>query len=100
MSNTPSQTTALPQVWIKPSAFKVEPDGTWRTPAIACKCRLMGFQLQGSRLPLPNPETRYRDKPSMSEATLYEMMRDPRYWRQRDPEWIARVTKGFRELYA
>ena len=28
------------------------------------------------------------------------MMRDPRYWRQRDPEFIARVTAGFKRLYA
>jgi hypothetical protein len=28
------------------------------------------------------------------------MVRDPRYWRQRDPEFIARVTAGFKRLYA
>lgn len=33
------------------------------------------------------------------EATLAEMMRDPRYWQQRDPEFVARVTAGFRKLY-
>lgn len=36
----------------------------------------------------------------LSEDTLAEMMRDPRYWRQRDPEFIARVTAGFKRLYA
>ncbi len=35
-----------------------------------------------------------------SEAALVEMVRDPRYWRQRDPEFIARVTAGFKRLYA
>jgi hypothetical protein len=33
-----------------------------------------------------------------TEAELREMMRDPRYWRQRDPEWVKRVTDGFRAL--
>lgn len=36
----------------------------------------------------------------LSEDALAEMMRDPRYWRQRDPEFIARVTAGFKRLYA
>ena len=35
-----------------------------------------------------------------TEEVLIEMMRDPRYWRQRDPEFIARVTAGFKRLYA
>jgi hypothetical protein len=36
----------------------------------------------------------------IDEDTLAEMMRDPCYWRQRDPEFIARVTAGFKRLYA
>ena len=35
-----------------------------------------------------------------TQEALVEMMRDPRYWRQRDPEFIARVTAGFKRLYA
>jgi hypothetical protein len=27
------------------------------------------------------------------------MMRDPRYWRDRDPAFIAQVTEGFKRLY-
>ena len=38
--------------------------------------------------------------PELSEGALVELMRDPRYWRQRDPEFIARVTAGFKRLYA
>ena len=30
---------------------------------------------------------------------LTTMMRDPRYWRDRDKDFIARVTDGFRRLY-
>ena len=36
----------------------------------------------------------------LNEAALGEMVRDPRYWRERDPEFIARVTRGFRQLYS
>lgn len=30
---------------------------------------------------------------------LADMVRDPRYWRQRDPDFVARVSAGFRKLY-
>ncbi len=33
-----------------------------------------------------------------TEDQLREMMRDPRYWRTRDPEYVKRVTEGFRAL--
>ncbi len=36
----------------------------------------------------------------LGEERLYEMMRDPRYWRDRDPEFIARVTEGFQQLFS
>jgi hypothetical protein len=49
------------------------------------------------------------DEPELAEAgetaapltleALQEMMRDPRYWRDRDPEFVARVTRGFEQLY-
>ena len=39
-----------------------------------------------------------KDSPTMTEEQLREMMRDPRYWRQRNPEWVKRVTDGFRAL--
>lgn len=32
------------------------------------------------------------------EAALRAMMRDPRYWRTREPEFVKRVTEGFRRL--
>jgi hypothetical protein len=33
-------------------------------------------------------------------ATLSAMMRDPRYWRDRDPAFVGEVTEGFNRLYA
>ena len=33
-----------------------------------------------------------------TEAELRAMMRDPRYWRAREPAFVQRVTEGFRKL--
>jgi hypothetical protein len=33
-------------------------------------------------------------------ATLSAMMRDPRYWRDRDPTFVGEVTEGFKRLYS
>jgi hypothetical protein len=33
-----------------------------------------------------------------TEAELREMMRDPRYWRTREPEFVKRVMEGFLAL--
>lgn len=33
------------------------------------------------------------------DADLRSMMRDPRYWKHKDPAFIAKVTEGFRDLY-
>lgn len=30
---------------------------------------------------------------------LSGMMRDPRYWRHREPDFVARVTEGFQRLF-
>jgi hypothetical protein len=33
------------------------------------------------------------------EEELDRKMRDPRYWRDRDPQFVAQVTEGFKRLY-
>lgn len=33
------------------------------------------------------------------EKDLRAMMRDPKYWRDKDPSFIAKVTEGFEKLY-
>jgi hypothetical protein len=33
------------------------------------------------------------------EADLARMLRDPRYWRDRDPSFVSQVTEGFKHLY-
>jgi hypothetical protein len=35
----------------------------------------------------------------VDEGGLARMMRDPRYWRERDPSFVAQVTEGFKRLY-
>ncbi|UPY36605.1 hypothetical protein [Sediminicoccus sp. KRV36] len=34
----------------------------------------------------------------LDEGELRRLMRDPRYWRSREPEFVKRVTDGFRKL--
>lgn len=42
---------------------------------------------------------READAPAPADETaLRAMMRDPRYWRSREPEFVRRVTDGFRRL--
>ena len=38
-------------------------------------------------------------QPAVPLAALHEMMRYPRYWRDRDPALLAKVTEGFRRMY-
>lgn len=35
----------------------------------------------------------------LAETDLRQMMRSPRYWKDRDPSMITKVTEGFRRLY-
>ena len=35
----------------------------------------------------------------LSEGDVKEMMRDPRYWRERDPAVVAKVRDGFKRLF-
>jgi hypothetical protein len=36
---------------------------------------------------------------AVEEKDLHSMMRDPRYWRDKDPSFIAKVTDGFQKIY-
>ncbi len=37
---------------------------------------------------------------ALESKDLHAMMRDPKYWQQKDPAFIAKVTKGFEEIYS
>ncbi len=34
-----------------------------------------------------------------NEKELQSMMRDPKYWRDRDPAYVSKVTEGFQKMY-
>lgn len=38
-------------------------------------------------------------KGGSGEGDLHSMMRDPKYWRDRDPSHVAKVTEGFQRMY-
>lgn len=44
-------------------------------------------------------KTSQPSEPPLSEAGLKEMMSDPRYWRERDPEIVQKVRDGVRRLF-
>lgn len=35
-----------------------------------------------------------------TEGDVHAMMRDPKYWREKDPQFIAKVTDAFRDMYS
>lgn len=37
---------------------------------------------------------------SMDETSLRSMMRDPKYWRDKDPAFVKKVSDGFRQVFA
>jgi hypothetical protein len=47
----------------------------------------------------PTALTPAGDAQAAEERDLFAMMRDPRYWRDKDPAFVDQVTEGFRRLY-
>ena len=39
-------------------------------------------------------------KPAASEGDLHAMMKNPKYWRDKDPSFIEQVTQGFEKIYS
>ncbi|MCL2748634.1 MAG: hypothetical protein FWE50_01010 [Alphaproteobacteria bacterium] len=37
---------------------------------------------------------------NLSDDDLRHMMRDPKYWRDRDPEYVRKIESGFKKLYS
>jgi len=37
---------------------------------------------------------------NLSDDALRNMMRDPKYWRDQDPEYIRKIENGFKKLYS
>jgi hypothetical protein len=37
---------------------------------------------------------------AVDEKELHNMVRDPRYWREKDPSFVEKVTEGFKKIYS
>lgn len=48
----------------------------------------------------PNIETQSSTEKNLSENDLRRMMRDPKYWRDNDVEYIRKIENGFKKLYS
>jgi len=82
--------------WAKRSLPTEAVDGLARTAdGVIALYRLMG---QDQREPAPLREGA-GGPARLGEREVHAMIRDPRYWRDRDPDFVARVSAGFRQLY-
>lgn len=48
----------------------------------------------------PSLKTREDVSSNSGEMDLYSMMKNPKYWRDKDPAYVAKVTQGFEKLYS
>lgn len=48
----------------------------------------------------PNVETDKSETKNLSDSDLRRMMRDPKYWRDGDAEYIRKIENGFKKLYS
>lgn len=48
----------------------------------------------------PDVRTEKNSVENFSDADLRRMMRDPKYWRDADPEYVRKIENGFKKLYS
>lgn len=48
----------------------------------------------------PNVKTDKNETLNLTDADLRHMMRDPKYWRDNDAEYIRKIENGFKKLYS
>ena len=48
----------------------------------------------------PDVSTGNFARKNLSDDDLRQMMRDPKYWRDRDPEYVRKIESGFKKLYS
>lgn len=48
----------------------------------------------------PQIETGKNTSENLSDSDLRRMMQDPRYWRDKDEEYIRKIENGFKKLYS
>lgn len=48
----------------------------------------------------PDVQTEKNDTKNLTDSDLRRMMRDPKYWRDGDAEYIRKIENGFKKLYS
>ncbi len=48
----------------------------------------------------PSIETNDAPQKNLTDDELRRMMRDPKYWRDMDPEYVRKIENGFKKLYS
>ncbi len=48
----------------------------------------------------PSVQTNQNTRENLSDDQLRRMMRDPKYWRDADPEYVRKIENGFKKLYS
>jgi len=48
----------------------------------------------------PHVETQKNETESLTDDDLRRMMRDPKYWRDHDAEYVRKIENGFKKLYS
>ena len=48
----------------------------------------------------PRVETQKNESENLTDDDLRRMMRDPKYWRDNDPEYVRKIENGFKKLYS
>ncbi len=48
----------------------------------------------------PDVLTNKNTSENLSDDALRNMMRDPKYWRDQDPEYVRKIENGFKKLYS
>ena len=48
----------------------------------------------------PDVLTNKNETENLTDETLRDMMRDPKYWRDQDPEYVRKIENGFKKLYS
>jgi hypothetical protein len=57
------------------------------------------YRMMKGQEPSLTPDAFGKGAEGGNEDNLRQMMRDPRYWRERDPQYVAKVTEGFQRIY-
>ena len=57
------------------------------------------YQMMQGKVESPLIQGKGRMTPLDDEKTLRQLMQDPKYWRDQDPELVERVAAGFKRLY-